>query len=154
MSVSDSTLVALITGASSGIGEGITRLLISRGWKVIMIASEYPNNKKTQIIGFDLSNTHKVKHILIPLIKKTNNKIDLLVNNAGGGRGLSSGGVNDITLESWYQYIDVNLAVPFILSEYLLDLLKSSTYPASIINIGSIWRNRAVPKYMAYNTCA
>eukprot|EP01084_Bolivina_argentea_P286412 491289_1 len=153
-----SDLVALVTGASSGIGAGIAKLFLSKGWKVIMIArsedkmsriaNEYPY-AKAQIIKFDLFETQKVKDILIPLIKTTNKKIDVIINNAGGGMG-EPGSLNNISLKAWYNYIDIHLTIPFIFCDYLINELKQSKYPATIINIGSIWGNQPQNKHMAY----
>eukprot|EP01083_Nonionella_stella_P093742 262822_1 len=91
---------AVITGASSGIGEATVRKLISLNWNVIMISrtmknmervaqscisNERERKERISMISFDLTEPELVDSKLLPMIREyTNNgAIDLLVNNAG-----------------------------------------------------------------------
>lgn len=83
-------MVALITGASSGIGADMTRILSDKGYDLILVAR---NKRKmevlakelktnAEIIPMDISSTYNCTE-LYNLVKKKN--IDVLVNNAGFG---------------------------------------------------------------------
>ena len=83
-------MVALITGASSGIGADMARILSDKGYDLILVAR---NKRKmevlakelktnAEIIPMDISSTYNCTE-LYNLVKKTN--IDVLVNNAGFG---------------------------------------------------------------------
>ncbi len=83
-------MVALITGASSGIGADIARILSDKGYDLILVAR---NKRKmevlakelktnAEIIPMDISSTYNCTE-LYNLVKKKN--IDVLVNNAGFG---------------------------------------------------------------------
>jgi NAD(P)-dependent dehydrogenase (short-subunit alcohol dehydrogenase family) len=75
--------VAIVTGASKGIGYAICQLLLKEGWIVYGISRSQndvlvSNNNFHQVI-FDLQNTNKIPE----LVNKLPNDIDLLINNAG-----------------------------------------------------------------------
>ena len=81
---------ALITGASSGIGLEMARILSREGFELILVAREKEKLQKVQeelgknvkIVVADLSNESKLKELYV-LCK--NDKIDVLINNAGFG---------------------------------------------------------------------
>ena len=154
-----STLTAVVTGASSGIGEDTVKRLISLDWNVIMIArsvdkmekiakscieDDEQRNQRIKIIGFDLSKAESLENELIPSIKqcahKLNNNgcIDLLVNNAGGGTLNGNPNPKRCSLDAWNFTMNLNLTAPFLLMKCLREELIKSSYPASIVNIGSI----------------
>ncbi|MGB3142651.1 MAG: SDR family oxidoreductase [Maribacter sp.] len=79
--------VILITGGSSGIGKAIGIHLKSRGYVVYGTTrnlSKYPSFAHFTLLEMDVRNTDSIKNAVVALLKKEN-KIDVLVNNAGIG---------------------------------------------------------------------
>eukprot|EP01084_Bolivina_argentea_P055152 101122_1 len=151
-----SSLTAVVTGASSGIGAATVKRLISLNWNVIMISrstnkmekvaksciqDDNERQKRIKIISFDLSKPELIENKLLPSIREyTNNgAIDLLVNNAGGG--ITPSDVKNCSLKNWNLVLNLNLTSPFLLIKCLRNDLIKSKYPSSIINIGSVSGN-------------
>ena len=147
--------IALITGASRGIGPYIVRALSLEGALVIGIARNkeklinlqkhiIEEGGKARIIPFDLKETHKLK-VLVQNLKKDNmNRIDILVNNAGIEKYTHYA---DNDYESIQSIITVNLLAPMELTRLILpEMLKRCQ--GNIINISSL----AGRKGVAYNS--
>ena len=147
--------IALITGASRGIGPYIVRALSLEGALVIGIARNkeklinlqkhiIEEGGKARIIPFDLKETHKLK-VLVQNLKKDNmNRIDILVNNAGIEKYKHYA---DNDYESIQSIITVNLLAPMELTRLILpEMLKRCQ--GNIINIASL----AGRKGVAYNS--
>jgi meso-butanediol dehydrogenase / (S,S)-butanediol dehydrogenase / diacetyl reductase len=121
--------IALVTGASSGIGAATADLLAERNARVFCAQRGTSNHED---ILEDLSDPMAPTRILSKIIDQAG-ALDILVNNAGIMR---EGSVNNMPLEDWYQQIAVNLTAPFLLIRNALPLLKQSR--GSIVNVGSI----------------
>lgn len=129
---------ALITGASSGIGEAMARYLSSLGYDLILIARNKEklqtlrNELKTdvKIIVADLKHESKIKEIYV-LCK--NDNIDVLINNAGFG---ACGNFLELDLNMEMEMIDVNIKAVHILTKLFLKDMKrrDSGY---ILNVAS-----------------
>ncbi len=120
---------ALITGASSGIGEAIGSALREDGYDV------YGIGRKDSDIACDLRDT-KALHVEIKKLLKTTD-IDLLVNCAGLGVFEPH---EELSLSKIEELIDVNLKAPIILINLCLRSLKKTE--GHIINISSIEATR------------
>jgi hypothetical protein len=134
---------ALVTGATSGIGESFTRLLASNKYNVVLVARDLPRLQeraqgleakygiKTHVIQADLATDEgclKVeKHIL-------ENQIDVLINNAGFG---TSKAFTMSTLEIEQQLLDVLVRAPMRLMHVVLPLMKQRNQ-GIIINVSSV----------------
>jgi meso-butanediol dehydrogenase/(S,S)-butanediol dehydrogenase/diacetyl reductase len=121
--------IALVTGASSGIGAATADLLAERNARVFCAQRGTSNHED---ILEDLSDPMAPTRILSKINDQAG-ALDILVNNAGIMR---EGSVNNMPLEDWYQQIAVNLTAPFLLIRNALPLLKQSR--GSIVNVGSI----------------
>ena len=128
---------ALITGASSGIGKDIAKVLSQKGYELILVAREKQKleetakelNTKTQIIATDLSKEENCKKIYeqVP-------EIDLLVNNAGFG---DCGQFVDTDLDKEIKMINTNITAYHILTKlYLKEFQKKNK--GQILNVASI----------------
>ncbi len=129
---------ALITGASSGIGEAIARELASRGIDLILVArrglklkelkKELPVNVKCYQL--DLSDTKNIEYLYKETRKE---KIDILINNAGFGL-FGDFTETDITRE--FEMIDLNIkTVHYMTKLYLHDFVRRDS--GYILNVAS-----------------
>ena len=138
-------MIALVTGASSGIGRDIARELAKRKYNLIIVAR---NGVALKNLQAELEEEYKVevyieivdltnKDNCINLYKRVKEKfgtIDILINNAGLG---TCGRFTDITLEKEEQIIDTNITALHILMKlFLKDMcIKNKGY---IMNVASI----------------
>lgn len=129
---------ALITGASSGIGRDMARILSSRGYDLILVARRKEKlenlkkelNTEVTIISMDVSSTFNCMK-LYNKVKKDD--IDILINNAGFGL-FGEFITNDLDKE--LDMIDVNIkAVHTLTKQFLNDFVKKDK--GYILNIAS-----------------
>jgi len=129
---------ALITGASSGIGRDIARVLSSKGCDLILVARDKKQleklkeelNTNVEVISMDLSNVDNCKKLYEDIKEKN---IDILINNAGFGNiGIFS--KTDLTKEM--NMIDLNIKAVHILTKlFLNDFVKRDS--GYILNVSS-----------------
>src|SRR5262247_3533737 len=85
---SKTTRVAIVTGASSGIGLGITRALLERGYRVVANSRTISDSNELQssanlvLVGGDIGKKATATKVADAAVKHFD-RIDLLVNNAG-----------------------------------------------------------------------
>jgi short-subunit dehydrogenase len=132
--------VAVVTGASSGIGRAIAKRLLTLDYEVIgisrSIAKAPIHHHNFMPLACDLSLTKEISTLYADLGKNKN--IALLVNAAGFGRFEPHEELSASTIE---QMVNVNLTAPILLSNLLLRALKANQ--GTIINITSIEALRA-----------
>ena len=151
--------VILITGSTSGIGQGIAKALLEEGAKVIINYAHNEQNAKetrelfeayidnTLFIKADISDEKSV----IDMYKKVEEKfgkLDGLVNNAVYDKILS---IEDLTTEEYKKELDVNVVARWLCIKYAIPLLKKSNMPR-IINIASRLGTRPMDSSLAYCT--
>ncbi len=149
--------IALVTGASSGIGRDISRSLAKRNYNLIIVARD---NDKLQALKKDLKEEYKidVEIILKDLSNKDNcidlynevskkyGAIDILVNNAGFG---TCGYFVDTDLEKEISMINTNITAVHILTKlFLKDMVKENK--GHILNVASIAGFMAGPMMATY----
>ena len=135
--------IVLVTGASSGIGEAICRLLVSHQYKVIGAAR---NAEKLQALGGELGSLFHALVLdvsdaasVIELINRLPEKlrpIDVLVNNAGhdvGGRRSFEQG----SAQQWSDIIETNVQVLMRVTHVVIDAMLERGH-GHVINLGSI----------------
>lgn len=132
--------IALVTGASSGLGQAISKELGGAGYQLILTAR---NKTKFGNFAADLSDSLSI-HRLIGNIKKQTKKIDVLVNVAGiwhGNNEVFAG--KNLTEFSEKNIVDtmmVGIMAPLLLSYYLLPLMPEKSH---IINISGTFESGA-----------
>ena len=131
-------MLALITGASSGIGADMARILIDKGYDLILVAR---NKRKmevlskelktnVEIIPMDISSTYNCTE-LYNLVKKKN--IDVLINNAGFGL---FGEFTNTKLDKELDMIELNVKTVHTLTKlFLKDFVKKDK--GYILNVAS-----------------
>lgn len=142
---------ALITGASSGIGEQIAYSLSKRGYDLILVATDMKKLSKvadnceteTKIILCDLRHEDYV-YDLYEQVKE--DEIDILVNNAGFGL---FGTFDETDLDRELEMINVNIKAVHILTKlFLKDFMKKDA--GHILNVASSAGFMAGPKLNTY----
>lgn len=135
--------IALITGATSGIGEASARLFAEEGATVFIVGRDENkgNNIKTDINSIggkayyykcDVTNETEIKE-LKEYIVKSEGKLDILFNNAGV---LLMSRLENINTEEWKKCFDVNTNSHMYMVREFIDLLIESK--GTIINNASI----------------
>lgn len=131
-----------ITGASSGIGEGLVKALAEKGANLILSArsndkltqlkESLPNRDKHLVVPLDLADIASIKWAVNSILEQGIN-IDVLVNNGGiSQRGL----VREISLDVHRQVMEVNYFGTIAITQELLpNLLKNK---GKIVNIASV----------------
>lgn len=134
---------ALVTGATSGIGESFTRLLADNNYNIVLVARDLPRLQEratalqakfgisTHVIQADLATdagSLKVEKYI------TENQIDVLINNAGFGTNKA---FTMSTLEVEQQLLDVLVRTPMRLMHVALPLMKERN-SGIIINVSSV----------------
>ena len=133
--------VALVTGASSGIGAAIAEKLSNQGARVF--AAQRSSSDFEDILS-DLSDP-KAPEEIISVIKKVTGRLDILINNAGI---MTEGNVEETTLKDWNQHLAINLTAPFLLIREAMPLLRE--FRGSIVNVGSVEGLGNNPRHPAY----
>ena len=134
---------ALVTGATSGIGESFTRLLASHNYNVVLVARDLPRLQEraaaleakfaisTHVIQADLATDDGCLRIENYI---QDNQIDVLINNAGFGTNKA---FTMSTLEIEQQLLDVLVRTPMRLMHVALPAMKQRNN-GIIINVSSV----------------
>ena len=136
--------VALITGATSGIGEATARLFANLGANVVLcgrntqkgrvIESDIlKNGNEACFIQCDISKEEQAKNLIVKTVEKYG-KIDILFNNAGVM--LPSMEIERMSSEDWLKTFDININGMFFVTKYAKPYLLKEK--GTIINNASI----------------
>lgn len=140
--------VAVVTGASSGIGRRIAEGFKSAGAEVVAVArranalDELKAGSGTASVAVDLAEVTDFAGLAERLVEPCG-PVDILVNAAGVNLREPP---EKITRESWDATLHLNLSVPFFLAQALVPAMKRG----AILNIASLQSVRAFPNGMAY----
>lgn len=137
--------IALITGATSGIGEACAKKFAQGGYKVIITArrGELLDKLRTALeaegaevlpLAFDVRDRQSVKTV-IDSIPEEWREIDVLVNNAGLARGLEPEYEGDF--DDWDQMIDTNIKGLLNMTRFIVPGMVERDR-GHVINIGSV----------------
>jgi NAD(P)-dependent dehydrogenase (short-subunit alcohol dehydrogenase family) len=145
-----SSRVALITGASGGIGSALVQELLNAGWQVSATALPGPgldrlSGSDVLVVGGDIT-SEEVRREIVEQTLARFGKIDVLVNNAGVGLYTSPTGVpQDLML----RLFDVNVFAALALTQAVVPSMRRLG-SGSIVNIGSVAAFSSLPWAAAY----
>ena len=148
--------VALITGGSSGIGRRQALALAVAGASVVLlgrreealasaVAEIAANEGTAAFLVVDLTDRASLAEIAKKALEPFGT-IDILINAAGVNLRQPS---DEITLDSWDETLNLNLAVPFFLARELVPGMQAKGW-GRIINIASLQSTRAFANGIAY----
>jgi NADP-dependent 3-hydroxy acid dehydrogenase YdfG len=134
--------IAVITGASSGLGAALAGALVAAGAVVYGLAR---NEEKLQDIenklgknfipvGMDITDEKEIASWILDTFSDSRLP-DVLINNAGAGYFTK---IDDLSLERWHEMINTNLNGSFYITSKIVPLMKANQNTCHIINIGSI----------------
>lgn len=148
--------VALVTGASRGIGEAIVKLFAAEGAKVVLCARRTAVGEAVAetvrgaggdatFVTCDVSREDEVER-LIQFVVKRHGRLDIVVNNAGIA---PASPVETTQLSAWQAVLDVNVTGMFLVSKHSIPALRKAG-GGSIINLGSTFGMVGAPGSAAY----
>jgi NADP-dependent 3-hydroxy acid dehydrogenase YdfG len=148
----------LITGASSGFGEAAAMAFAKQGARLILgarrverleqvaAAAREAGSPAAHVLALDVSSTPSV-NAFADFARKHTDKLDVLINNAGGAKGLDK--VADGKDEDWEFMMQTNVLGVLRVTRALLPLMMENP-GSSILNIGSIAGRTAYEGGSAY----
>lgn len=147
--------VAIITGATSGIGkasafcfarEGATIALVARNEKELKEVMKSVKNlgAEVEIFPTDLTQENDVESTLKHIVEQFGG-IDILVNSAGI---IANGTIENTSLEDWDYMMNINLRAIFHLSQLAIPHIIESK--GTIVNVSSVTGLRAFPGVLSY----
>jgi len=147
--------IAVVTGASSGIGRATALLFAKEGSHVlalgrneselISVRDEARDSEGTIKIHLgEMTELSQVDRLVTEAID-TFGRIDVLVNAAGI---IKSGNIENTTLDDWDKMMNINLRSTFYLMQRCVPHLEATK--GSIVNVSSVTGQRAFPNVLAY----
>lgn len=139
----------LVTGSSSGLGEGLAKAFLAQGYRVFGfdIQAATIDDERFVHLSVDVTDEQAIERAFDQIYDQAQH-LDVLINNAGMQRIAS---LDQFEVSEWQRVIDLNLTACFLVSKACLRRMKQ--HPAldkTVINIGSIHSFEASPHKSAY----
>ena len=151
--------IAFITGASSGIGKATAKEFAKLGFNIVITGRRksrllavkekltYKYGVNVKVLAFDISDSDATQRAFNSLPKEWKNKIHVLVNNAGGAKGLDP--FHEGKLNHWETMIDANVKGLLYISRFITpSMVKRKS--GHIINVCSTAGHEVYPKGHVY----
>jgi meso-butanediol dehydrogenase / (S,S)-butanediol dehydrogenase / diacetyl reductase len=149
--------IALVTGASQGIGKCIAQKLGDAGATLAIAALENEALQKStgeyqargfpfKAYGVDLSNDAQIQSLALAVVKDLG-PVDILINNAGIGGPTAP--AHEVDPQDWDRTLEINLRAPFLLSRSVIPSMIARK-SGKIINMSSIAGKMAYPLRTPY----
>lgn len=134
--------IAIVTGASRGLGAAIAKALVNEGTMVYGLARDsqalarLQKECRAKFVGveLDISDFEKVKDWLSNTFSGERVP-DILINNAGSG---GFGKIDEMPADQWGAMINTNLNGMYYITSEVVKLMKAKAESSHIVNIGSI----------------
>ena len=157
MHSSDQKPAAIVTGGAQGIGLGITKHLLHKGWRVAIADINEASGAAAQaalaqfqdsffFVPCDVASEGDVEHFVQVAINRFG-ALNGLVNNAGIANPHSDP-VEELALADWNQWIGTNLTGCFLLAKHTVGHLRQTR--GAIVNISSTRAFQSEPHSEAY----
>ena len=133
------TQTAIVTGASSGIGLGVTQALLERGWQVVATSRAISNSKELKpspnlvLVDGDVGKKETAVKVVEAAIKLFG-RIDLLVNNAGI---YIAKAFTDYTEEDYNLVVNTNVASFFYMTQQVVPQMKKQN-SGHVVDISAV----------------
>lgn len=144
--------VAIVTGASGGIGLAIAKLLAQRGAKVVLAARSEDKLEELEkeilnsvAIAADMSKESDIKNLIAEANEKFG-RIDILINNAGQGLRAP---VESIDLKDYRAIMELNVFGVLVAMQQIIPLMRQQG-GGLILNISSMVSKNYFPSLAAY----
>ena len=146
-------MIAIVTGAGSGIGRAAARALMEAGWSVVAAGRREAPLRETLgdadglAVPTDVTDPASVEALFAAAVERFG-RVDLLFNNAGAG---ASAPVAELALEDWQRVVDTNLTGSFLCAQAAFRTMAAQTPRGGrIINNGSLSAYVPRPFSIAY----
>ena len=147
--------VAIITGASSGIGKSTATLFAEEGASIVLVGRNKESletlsnelnsdDHRSTYITADVTNIEECKNVIEKTIEEFG-RIDVLVNAAGI---IKTGNIIETTVEDWNEMMKVNLDSTFYLMNLAAPHLQKTK--GNVVNVSSVTGLRSFPNVLAY----
>jgi len=157
--MTDTSRIALVTGAGSGVGKAAALALLAAGWRVALVGRRPEPLQEVGtasgvaadhwlVVPGDVSDEQSVQAMFARVVSHFG-RVDLLFNNAG----VNAPGValEELTLAQWQNVVDINLTGMFLCIREAFRVMKvQSPRGGRIINNGSISATTPRPNSIAY----
>jgi NAD(P)-dependent dehydrogenase (short-subunit alcohol dehydrogenase family) len=151
-------MVALVTGAGTGIGKAAALALLKDGYRVALVgrrkelldkaAADSGAGDRVMVLASDITKPEVVKDVF-GKVKAKWGRLDVLFNNAG--MGAPAVPMEDLPLETWKAVVDINLNAMFFCCQEAIRIMKAQEPKGGrIINNGSISAHAPRPMSVAY----
>jgi NAD(P)-dependent dehydrogenase (short-subunit alcohol dehydrogenase family) len=151
--------VALVTGASQGIGKAAAQALLKEGYRVTFVGrrqevlqqaiDETGAKDRGLAVKCDVGNPGEVKALFAAHEKAWGGRLDVIFNNAGTGAPAIP--MEELTYEQWMSVVNANLTGTFLCTQQAVRIMKAQKPQGGrIINNGSISAHAPRPFSIAY----
>lgn len=146
--------IAVITGASKGVGASVSSALVAKGTTVYGLARNKSDlstlaeelGEKFIPVAIDITNQKSIYSWVADTFSDGHSP-NILVNNAGSGH---FGKIDELSLEQWHGMINTNINGLFYITSQIVPFMKRNIDTCHIINMGSILGKTARAEAAAY----
>ena len=152
--------VAVVTGGTQGLGEGVARLFAARGAEGVVICGRNAERgnaiakelseagTKTFFVQADLRNVAEGKAV-IDQAEKAFGRLDCLVNCAAS---TVRGSIETTTEEIWDELFDLNVKSQFFMAQRAIEVMRRHKIEGTIVNIGTMVAHGGPPFLIPYSS--
>ena len=152
--------VAVVTGGTQGLGEGVARLFSARGLEGLAICGRNVERgeaiakelndagTRTIFVPADLRNTAEGQNV-IDQAESAFGRLDCLVNCAAA---TDRGSIENTTEEVWDKLFDLNVKSQFFMSQRAIEVMRRHKIEGTIVNIGTIVAYGGPPFLIPYSS--